>query len=79
MTPAKESVVVVDPEVMSGRTVFRGTGVPVANLFDYLAAGESLESFLEGFPGVTRAMALAAIAEQQLTSGEEARTRVNDE
>jgi len=63
VTPAKESVVVVDPEVLSGAPVFRGTRVPIASLFEYLAAGESLESFLDGFPGVTRAMALAAIAE----------------
>ena len=63
MTPAKDSVVTVDPDVLSGAPVFRGTRVPVANLFDYLAAGETLESFLDGFPAVTRAMALAAIAE----------------
>ncbi len=60
---AGESVVVVDPEVMSGAPVFRGTRVPIRNLFDYLAAGDSLEEFLDGFPGVTREAALHAIAE----------------
>jgi uncharacterized protein (DUF433 family) len=37
--------------------------VPVAALFDHLAEGDPLEEFLEGFPAVTREMALAAIAE----------------
>jgi uncharacterized protein (DUF433 family) len=49
--------------------VFRGTRVPVASLFEYLAAGESLESFLDGFPAVTRAMAPAAIAEASQARG----------
>jgi hypothetical protein len=35
---------------MSGTAVFRGTRVPVQNLFDYLAGGETLEDFLEGVP-----------------------------
>jgi len=34
--------------------VFPGTRVPVQTLLDYLAAGESIDEFLEGFPGVTR-------------------------
>ena len=39
--------------------VFAGTRVPVAILIDYLKAGDSLERFLEGFPTVTRAQAIA--------------------
>lgn len=57
------SVVSVDPQVVSGAPVFRGTRVPIQNLFDYLASGEPLDDFLEGFPGVTREMAVAAIDE----------------
>ena len=33
---------------------FRGTRVPVKSLFDHLSAGDSLEAFLDDFPGVTR-------------------------
>ncbi|MBE0611746.1 MAG: DUF433 domain-containing protein [Dehalococcoidia bacterium] len=62
-TPTGASVVSADPGVLSGTPVFRGTRVPVAALFDHLAAGDPLEEFLEGFPAVTREMALAAIAE----------------
>lgn len=63
MPTVKPSVVLVDPTVLSGAPVFRGTRVPVAALFDYLASGETLDGFLEGFPSVTREMALAAIEE----------------
>lgn len=59
----EQSVIVRDPGVMSGVPVFRGTRVPVQILFDYLGAGESVDSFLEGFPSVTRAAALAALRE----------------
>jgi len=38
---------------MGGATVFKGTRVPVRNLFDYLRAGESVKEFLEDFPSVS--------------------------
>lgn len=43
-----------DPEVLNGDLVFAGTRVPVKNLVDYLAAGDTLEEFLDDFPGVSR-------------------------
>ena len=52
-----------DPETMHGVPVFRGTRVPVETLFDYLEGGDTLEDFLEGFPTVTRALALEALKE----------------
>jgi len=41
----------------------RGTRVPLQTLFDYLEGGETLEEFLEGFPTVSRGMAIAALEE----------------
>lgn len=41
-----------DPEKMGGTPVFRGTRVPIKNLFDYLEGGDSLEIFLDDFPTV---------------------------
>jgi uncharacterized protein (DUF433 family) len=58
-----DSVVVRDPAIMSGEATFRDTRVLVRTLFDYLEAGHSLERFLEGFPTVTRSMALQALEE----------------
>jgi uncharacterized protein (DUF433 family) len=48
---------------MHGVPVFRGTRVPVQNLFDYLEGGDTLEDFLKGFPTVSRALALGALEE----------------
>jgi uncharacterized protein (DUF433 family) len=58
-----ESVVIRDPEIMSGEPVFRGTRVLVRTLFDYIEAGHTVERFLEGFPTVSKEAALRAMAE----------------
>lgn len=50
-----------DAEKLSETPVFRGTRVPIKNLFDYLEAGDSLEEFLDDFPTVTRAQALGVL------------------
>lgn len=55
------SVIHCDPEILSGAPVFVGTRVPLQNLIDYLAAGDSLERFLDSFPSVTREQAIAAL------------------
>lgn len=57
----KEDCVTVDPEIMHGTPVFKGTRVPIDTLFDYLATGDSLEEFLEDFPSVKRKYAEMAI------------------
>ena len=64
--PMLESVVQSDPEILGGTPVFAGTRVPIKNLLDYLAAGDSLERFLDHFPTVTREQ--AEIAKDLLTS-----------
>jgi len=46
--------------------VFVGTRVPIKNLFDHLEAGDSLETFLEDFPSVSRDLAVAALEEARL-------------
>ena len=60
-----------DPEILSGRPCFAGTRVPIRNLFDYLAGGESLDEFLAQFPSVTRehAVAVLELASDQLGAG----------
>ena len=55
----EQSVVKIDPEIMSGAPCFAGTRVPIQNLIDYLEGGESIEDFLEGFPSVTREQVIA--------------------
>jgi len=55
----KEDVVSKNHRVMNGALVFAGTRVPVEVLIQHLAAGDSLEDFLEGCPGVSREQAVA--------------------
>jgi uncharacterized protein (DUF433 family) len=45
--------------------------VPVKNLIDYLAAGDTLDDFLDDFPSVTREQAVAAleVARDMLIAG----------
>jgi len=50
--------IAVDPEVLSGTPVFRGTRVPVEALLSNLEAGLTLDEFLENFPTVTREQAI---------------------
>jgi uncharacterized protein (DUF433 family) len=54
-----ESVVVQDPEILSGTPVFAATRVPVHNLIDYLEGGYTLDEFLDDFPGVSKAQVIA--------------------
>ncbi|HYQ84478.1 MAG TPA: DUF433 domain-containing protein [Rubrobacter sp.] len=55
----KEDVVPRNPRVMNGALVFKDTRVPVEILTQHLAAGDSLEDFLDDFPTVTREQAVA--------------------
>jgi len=63
MASGSESVIVQDPEIHSGEPVFRGTRVPFQTLLDYLEGGETLDEFLQQYPGVTREQAIAALEE----------------
>ncbi len=62
LTLEKEQVaqlpIISDPEILSGETVFRGTRVPAAALLDNLAAGLTLDEFLDNFPTVMRQQAI---------------------
>ena len=51
----------IDPEIMSGTPVFRGTRVPIKNLFDYIEGGDDLEEFLDDFPSVSKELAIVVL------------------
>ena len=63
MAANSPSVIIQDPEILSGEPVFRGTRVPFQTLLDYLEAGDTLDEFLEQYPGVSREQAIAALEE----------------
>jgi len=64
------ALITIDPEILSGQPVFAGTRVPVESLFDHLEAGVPLDEFLDDFPTVTKAQAVAMLelANRLLTS-----------
>ncbi len=63
--PLAHEVIVIDPEIMGGTPVFRGTRVAIQTLFDHLETS-SLNDFLEGFPSVSREQAEGVMEQTQL-------------
>jgi uncharacterized protein (DUF433 family) len=61
-----KNLIMIDPEILGGEAVFAGTRVPVKGLFDHLEAGETIEDFLEGFPGVSREQVIAVLEESKV-------------
>ena len=56
-----EPLISTSPDRLSGIPVFAGTRVPVQTMFDYLEGGDSIETFLDDFPSVTRDHATAVL------------------
>ena len=63
-----QSVVKINPEIMSGAPCFAGTRVPIQNLIDYLEGGDSIEEFLDGFPTVSREQVIAFLEEDRVVA-----------
>ncbi len=59
----RQEVIVRDVATLGGAPVFAGTRVPVQTMLDYLAAGQPLDGFLDDFPTVKKAIAIAALEE----------------
>ena len=60
-------VIIVDKDILGGTPVFKGTRVPVKNLFDYLEAGDSLNDFLSDFDYIPKEYCLTVLkASEQL-------------
>jgi uncharacterized protein (DUF433 family) len=64
----KQNVIVSDPRILGGTPVFKGTRVPIQNLFDWLETN-TIEDFVENFPSVNRKQAVEVLklAEQMIT------------
>ena len=57
----KSDVIFSDRDIMGGTPVFKGTRVPIKNLIDYLAGGDSLDTFIEHFPSVSKDDAVSVL------------------
>jgi uncharacterized protein (DUF433 family) len=67
------SVIHSDPEILGGTPVFAGTRVPLKNFIDYIESGHTLDEFLDDFPSVSRAQAIAALQEAEEALADRAR------
>lgn len=70
MTAVPDPLITSSPDRLGGTAVFAGTRVPIQSLIDYLEAGHPLDHFLDEFPSVSRAHAVAVLelAKQVLIS-----------
>ncbi len=53
--------ITINPDILGGTPVFRGTRVPVEALLSNLEAGVSIDAFLVNFPTVSREQVLEVI------------------
>ncbi len=51
----------IDPDVCNGRPVLCGTRIAVQSVLEMLAAGDSVDDVLEGFPSLRREQVLACV------------------
>jgi uncharacterized protein (DUF433 family) len=58
-----KQIVQTDPDILGGTPVFVGTRVPVDALVDFLEGGDTIEDFLENYPGVRRQQVVAFLEE----------------
>jgi uncharacterized protein (DUF433 family) len=56
-----KDIISVNPEVMSGMPVFRGTRVPVEVVILDLAGGDSIDEILENYPTLDREDVIALL------------------
>jgi len=65
-----DDLITVDPDILGGTPVFKGTRVPVRTLFEYLENDYSIEEILECFPSLNREMVRKVLerSEQALLS-----------
>ncbi len=58
-----KQILLSDPNILGGTPVFAGTRVPVDALIDFLEGGDTIEDFLENYPGVSREQVFAFLEE----------------
>jgi uncharacterized protein (DUF433 family) len=54
--------IVIDPEILAGKPVIRGTRLAVEFILELLAAGQSEADILANYPGLTHDDLLACLA-----------------
>jgi len=53
--------IILDPEILAGKPIIKGTRISVELILDLLASGMSIEDILQGYPHLKKNDILAAI------------------
>ena len=56
-----ENLIEIDPKIMVGKPVIKGTRITVELILEKLAAGETIEDIIESYPHLDRAQILACL------------------
>ena len=59
--PVSERIT-VDPEILAGKPIIRGTRLAVELILELLAAGQHEDEILDNYPGLTHADILACLS-----------------
>ncbi len=64
--------IVVDPKVLAGKPVIKGTRIPVDAIIHRIAEGQTTEQILQDYPGITKRDIRAALEyAENLVRGED--------
>ena len=63
--------ITVDPEIFGGKPIIRGPRLAVENVLGMLAAGDDLDTILQGYPWLERDDILACLAYARRLVGHE--------
>lgn len=63
--------ITVDPKIFGGKPIVRGRRLAVEHVLGMLAAGDSMETILEGYPWLEREDILACLAYARRVVGHE--------
>lgn len=56
-----KNLITSSQNILGGTPVFAGTRVPFQTLIDYIEAGDSIDTFVDDFPSVSREQVIATI------------------
>ncbi|GAA0540399.1 DUF433 domain-containing protein [Chitinophaga japonensis] len=57
-----QQYIAIDPDIMMGKPVIKGTRITVELILEKLSAGETIEDILIAYPHITREAVFAALA-----------------
>lgn len=56
-----QDIINIDPDILGGTPVFKGTRVPVSSLFEHLENGTTIDEYIDDFPSVPREFAIQVL------------------